>query len=103
MDAATTESLFKCTTGSDKVAVRHKSEAVVRDVTVIEQILMNWNIWEGSHKDIMELLFQALASLVREDHPYQKFNIKQFQVINLVNKIFRIYQVGVLMCRLEML
>ena len=93
MDAATTESLFKYPTGSEKMSVRQKSEAVVRDASVIEHLIMNWNVWEGSDSDIMELLFQALASLVREDHPYQTFNIKQFQVVNLVSKVFKIYQV----------
>ena len=93
MDAATTESLFKYPAGCETMTVRLKSEAVVRDASVIEHVIMNWNVWEGSHKDIMELLFQALASLVRDDHPYQTFNIKQFQVVNLVSKIFKIYQV----------
>jgi len=41
----------------------------------------------------MELVFAGLALLVREEHPYHGYNMKQFHSINIVAKIFKIYQV----------
>jgi hypothetical protein len=62
-------------------------------ISVILDLLLNWRIWEGADGDILVMIFHALASLVRDDHPHQVFNLKQFHSVNLINKIFKIYQV----------
>ena len=95
MDAATTESLFKLTGPNKEMSVRAKSDAIIRDISIIEQLVLQWQIWgDYGQVDIVGLLFSALANLVREDHPHQTFNIKQYQSINLINKVFKIYQVS---------
>ncbi|KAK3604703.1 hypothetical protein CHS0354_008265 [Potamilus streckersoni] len=90
MDASTTESLFKMDPQSGALVLRPKSEALIRDASIIEQLLLNWQLWQN--EKLADFVFQGLESLVREDHPHQTFNIKQFQVINIVRKIFKIYQ-----------
>lgn len=73
--------------------MRRKNEAVVTKATVIEELLLNWRIWEGADEGVLDLLFRGLASLIREDHPHQAFNIKQFHSVSVVDKIFCTYQV----------
>ncbi|OWF37617.1 Lysosomal-trafficking regulator [Mizuhopecten yessoensis] len=92
MDASVSESLFRSDMGDVLMVLRRKSEAVVTNISVIEELLLNWRIWEGSEADVFLLMFRALASLIREDHPLQAFNIKQFQSINILNKVFLMYR-----------
>jgi len=63
-------------------------------VTVIEQLILDWQIWERCPVSVTELLFSALDCLIREDHVYHTYNVKQYAAINFVNKIFKIYQVN---------
>lgn len=95
MDASTTEPVFRTDPESGNLILRRKSEAMVKNVTVITDLILNWRIWEGAEEGVHVLLFLALALLVREDHRYQRFNVIQFQSINLISKIFCNYQVGV--------
>jgi hypothetical protein len=94
MDAATTESLYRFPPGSTDMVLKHKTDAVIRDVTIIEHLILDWLIWERCNQSVMEMLFAGLACLVQEEHPHQNYNIKQYQAINIVNKIFKIYQVS---------
>ncbi|XP_069116272.1 lysosomal-trafficking regulator-like isoform X2 [Argopecten irradians] len=92
MDASVSESLFRTDMGDVPLVLRRKSEAVVTNMSVIEELLLNWRIWERSDSGVFLLMFRALASLIREDHPLQTFNIKQFQSINILNKVFLMYR-----------
>lgn len=94
MDAATTESLYKIHTFSADLTLKHKTDTVIKDVSVIEQLILDWQIWERCPLGVTELLFAGLECLVREGHLYQNYNVKQYTAINIVNKIFKIYQVG---------
>ncbi|KAL5007985.1 hypothetical protein ScPMuIL_013566 [Solemya velum] len=91
-DASTTESLFRFDLETGKLILRRNTEAVVRDVTIIENVVLNWRMWGNSDIHAVVLLFLALEALVSERHPLQDFNIKQFHSVNLTNKIFLIYQ-----------
>ncbi|KAL3873258.1 hypothetical protein ACJMK2_036396, partial [Sinanodonta woodiana] len=90
MDASTTETLFRMDPQSRVLVLRPKSEALIRDASIIKQLLLNWQLWQK--EEFADFVFQGLESLVREDHPHQTFNVKQYQVINIVRKIFKIYQ-----------
>ncbi|XP_053374768.1 lysosomal-trafficking regulator-like isoform X2 [Mercenaria mercenaria] len=92
MDAATTESLYRFSPGSSDMMLKHKTDAVIRDVTIIEHLVLHWLNWERCDQSVTEMLFAGLACLVQEEHPHQNFNIKQYQAINIVNKIFKVYQ-----------
>ncbi|XP_056022508.1 lysosomal-trafficking regulator-like isoform X3 [Ostrea edulis] len=91
-DASTTETIFRFDTDTGNLVMRRKNEAVVTKATVIEELLLNWRIWEGADEGVLDLLFRGLASLIREDHPHQAFNIKQFHSVSVVDKIFCTYQ-----------
>ncbi|XP_061172369.1 lysosomal-trafficking regulator-like isoform X2 [Saccostrea echinata] len=91
-DASTTESIFRFDTDTGNLVMRRKNEAVVTRATVIEELILNWRIWEGAEEGVLDLLFRGLASLIREDHSHQAFNIKQFHSVSVVDKIFNIYQ-----------
>lgn len=93
MDAATTESIFKLNPESPDVSLKYKTDTVIRDITVIAQLILDWQIWEKCPLPVTEMLFSGLECLVREGHPHQTYNVKQYNVINFVHKIFLIYQV----------
>ena len=93
LDAATSESMIRFELDGTLV-MRKKSEAMIRNVSIIVDLLLHWRIWEGYDEDILVMIFHALASLVRHDHPHQGLNLKQFHSVNLINVIFKIYQVG---------
>ena len=92
LDAATSESMLRFEVDGT-ILMRKKSEALITNISVIVDLLLNWRIWEGADEDILVMIFHALASLVRDDHPHQSFNLKQFHSVNLISKIFKIYQV----------
>ena len=93
MDACTTEPVIRFDVDADKWVMRRRSEAVIKNPTILHDLLLNWRIWDKTDEDIVLLMFRSLASLIREDHPYQAFNIKQLQSIGVVSQIFIIYQV----------
>lgn len=73
--------------------MRRKNEAVVTRATLIEELVLNWRIWEGAEEGVLDLLYRGLSSLIREDHPHQSFNIKQFHSASIVDRIFCTYKV----------
>ena len=73
--------------------MRRKNEAVVTSATLIEELVLNWRIWEGAEEGVLDLLYRGLSSLIREDHPHQSFNIKQFHSASIVDRIFCTYKV----------
>lgn len=92
-DACTTETIFRFDPETKNLVMRRKNEAVVTRATVIEELILNWHIWEGAEEGVLDLLYRGLSSLMREDHPHQAFNIKQFHSVSVVDRIFCTYQV----------
>ncbi|KAK3092886.1 hypothetical protein FSP39_008387 [Pinctada imbricata] len=92
MDASTTESMFRYDPESEVLVMRRKSEAMIRNVSLISELLLNWRVWERAPEGVLDLMFKALASLIREDHPHQAFNIKQYQSAGIINKLFSAYK-----------
>lgn len=93
MDAATTESLYRFNPESSEMVLKQKTDAVIRDISIIEQLILHWLIWERCGEGVTEMLYAGLACLIHEGHRYHNYNVKQYQAINIVNKIFKIYQV----------
>ena len=53
LDAATTDPIFKSTTStSAQFALKHKTDSVIRDVSIIEHLVLDWQIWERCHPGI---------------------------------------------------
>jgi hypothetical protein len=98
MDAATTETLYKVNPETSEMMLKLRTDSVIQDVTIIEHLVLHWYIWERCSPQVVEMLFAGLAVLVQEEHPHQTYNIKQYQAINIVSKIFKIYQVS---CRVS--
>lgn len=92
-DAATTESILKLDHTSGSLAIRCASDAIIREVGIISQILLCWYIWEPA-KELMEIILSGLAVLVRKDHPYQSFNIKQLLACGTFRVLLNIYLVS---------
>ncbi|XP_078313286.1 lysosomal-trafficking regulator-like isoform X5 [Crassostrea virginica] len=91
-DACTTETIFRFEADSKNLVMRRKNEAVVTRATLIEELVLNWRIWEGAEEGVLDLLYRGLSSLIREDHPHQSFNIKQFHSASIVDRIFCTYK-----------
>ncbi|XP_064599745.1 lysosomal-trafficking regulator-like [Liolophura sinensis] len=91
-DSCTTESILRYDRVGGRYVLRRNTEALVRNVKVVAELLLAWRIWVGLSPLLMETLFAGLELLVRDDHPHQEFNVKQFQSASITHKIFLIYQ-----------
>ncbi|GFS19430.1 lysosomal-trafficking regulator [Elysia marginata] len=91
LDACTSESLFKSVSGSPHPVLRTQSEAVIRDMNVLTQLLLNWRIWLRATDEVRAILVSAIDSVVSKDNPHREFNLRQMQAGNVINKIFSIY------------
>ncbi|CAI9714704.1 lysosomal-trafficking regulator-like isoform X2 [Octopus vulgaris] len=92
LDAATTESVMRFDSQLNTYIIKEQTLAIVQNMSVIENLLLRWRIWTRGPSSVMELLFKALECLVRDDHPHQMFNIKQYQAGNFVQRVFLMYQ-----------
>ena len=95
LDACTSESLFKSVSGSPYPVLRTQSEAVIRDMNVLTQLLLHWRIWLRATDDVRATLVSAMDSMVSKDNPHREFNLRQMQAGNVINKIFSIYLVSI--------
>lgn len=90
-DAATSESIFKVDGMSGRLLLRTSSESVIRNVAVISNLLLCWQIWQRADDGLMELILSGLVVLVRGDHPHHGFNVKQLQAAGVVKLLFHMY------------
>ncbi|XP_048259527.1 lysosomal-trafficking regulator-like isoform X2 [Haliotis rufescens] len=91
LDSCTSESLFRPDASACIPILRLGTEAVVRDISILQQLLLSWRVWEKAEEGVLELLFQSLQTLIRPDHQHRDVNIKQFRAGGIMNKIFYIY------------
>ncbi|XP_041350649.1 lysosomal-trafficking regulator-like isoform X2 [Gigantopelta aegis] len=91
LNSCTSESVFRPDASATKPVLRLGTEAVVRDISIVEHLLLSWRLWDEAEEDVVELLFLVLKVLVREDHPYRSVNVKQYKAGNILMKIFSIY------------
>ncbi|XP_067682841.1 lysosomal-trafficking regulator-like isoform X2 [Haliotis asinina] len=91
LDSCTSEPLFRPDASACVPILRQGSEAVVRDISILQQLLLSWRVWEKAAEGVVELLFQSLQTLIRPDHQHRDVNIKQFRAGGIMNKIFYIY------------
>ena len=71
------------------------TSALIRDVQLVGCILLAWRVWERADSRVWHVGLQALAALVRGDHPHRGFNVQQMQNALLVNRITMIFLVGI--------
>ncbi|XP_068087878.1 lysosomal-trafficking regulator isoform X2 [Hyperolius riggenbachi] len=61
------------------------SAAVIKDVRLLEHLLLDWKIWSKAEAGVWETLLTSLEILIRDNHPHKVFNIKQLLKASVVN------------------
>ena len=69
------------------------SSAIVKNVLILQTLILDWKIWSDAPLMVQELLWKALQSLVRSDHRWVSFNIQQFKRARVVDKLLSALQV----------
>ncbi|XP_028280141.1 lysosomal-trafficking regulator isoform X8 [Parambassis ranga] len=70
-----------------------ESVAVVQDIKMLSDILLDWKIWAKAECGVWETLLAALEILIRVHHPNQVFNIRQFLKAEVVHRFLLTCQV----------
>nr|XP_057914287.1 lysosomal-trafficking regulator isoform X6 [Doryrhamphus excisus] len=70
-----------------------ESIAVVQDIRLLSDVLLDWKIWAKAECGVWETLLAALEILIRVHHPYQVFNIRQLLKAEVVHRFLLTCQV----------
>uniref|UniRef100_A0A8C4NZL1 Lysosomal trafficking regulator n=1 Tax=Dicentrarchus labrax TaxID=13489 RepID=A0A8C4NZL1_DICLA len=70
-----------------------ESVAVVQDIKLLSDVLLDWKIWATAECGVWETLLAALEILIRMHHPHQVFNIRQFLKAEVVHRFLLTCQV----------
>ncbi|XP_067381634.1 lysosomal-trafficking regulator isoform X1 [Channa argus] len=70
-----------------------ESIAVVQDIRLLSDVLLDWKIWAKAECGVWEVLLAALEILIRVHHPHQVFNIRQFLKAEIVHHFLLTCQV----------
>ncbi|XP_036893214.1 lysosomal-trafficking regulator isoform X1 [Sturnira hondurensis] len=69
------------------------SKAIIQDVQLLEELLLDWKIWNKAEPGVWATLLAALEVLIRADHPQQMFNVKQLLKARVVHHFLLTCQV----------
>ncbi|XP_024863409.2 lysosomal-trafficking regulator isoform X1 [Kryptolebias marmoratus] len=70
-----------------------ESVAVVQDLRLLSDVLLDWKIWAKAECGVWETLLAALEILIRMHHPHQIYNIRQFLNAEIVHRFLLTCQV----------
>ncbi|KAB0395902.1 hypothetical protein E2I00_011026 [Balaenoptera physalus] len=70
-----------------------ESNAIIQDVKLLEELLLDWRIWNKAEACVWATLLAALEVLLRADHQQQMFNIKQLLKARVVHHFLLTCQV----------
>ncbi|KAI1894637.1 hypothetical protein AGOR_G00117810 [Albula goreensis] len=70
-----------------------ESVAVVQDLKLLSEVLLDWKIWTRAQAGVWETLLAALEILIRVHHPQQTFNIQQLLEAQVVHRFLLTCQV----------
>ncbi|XP_036404355.1 LOW QUALITY PROTEIN: lysosomal-trafficking regulator-like [Megalops cyprinoides] len=70
-----------------------ESSAVVQDLRLMSEILLDWKVWAKAQSGVWETLLAALEVLIRVHHPHQMFNIQQLLKAQVVHRFLLTCQV----------
>ncbi|XP_018413216.1 PREDICTED: lysosomal-trafficking regulator [Nanorana parkeri] len=65
--------------------LKFDSTAVIKDIQLLEHLLLDWKIWSKAEAGVWETLLTSLQILIRDNHPLKVFNIKQFLKARVVH------------------
>lgn len=81
---------------SGRTIINEENEAVVTNAELLAQMTIDWKAWDRGGAKLMKILIASISTLIRENHPYRKFNLRQLQSIYLLDNILLMYKVKVL-------
>jgi hypothetical protein len=64
--------------------INTKTTAIVKNVCLLQSVLMEWHLFSSSSFQVQETLWKVLEALVQPKHPYLAFNVMQFQRARVV-------------------
>ncbi|KAJ6664668.1 hypothetical protein lerEdw1_006241 [Lerista edwardsae] len=70
-----------------------ETTAVIQDVKLLEELLLDWKIWSKAQQGVWETLLSALEILIQDDHWQQTFNIKQLLKAQVAHRFLLTCQV----------
>ncbi|XP_049998401.1 lysosomal-trafficking regulator isoform X2 [Alexandromys fortis] len=70
-----------------------ESHAIIQDVKLLQELLLDWKIWNKAEACVWETLLAALEVLIRAEHQQQQFNIKQLLNAHVVHHFLLTCQV----------
>ncbi|XP_040824116.1 lysosomal-trafficking regulator isoform X2 [Ochotona curzoniae] len=70
-----------------------ESNAIIQDTKLLEELLLDWKIWNKAEPGVWETLLTALEVLIRAEHSQQRFNIKQLLKAQVVHRFLLTCQV----------
>ncbi|XP_029107089.1 lysosomal-trafficking regulator isoform X1 [Scleropages formosus] len=77
----------------DQFRLDTESHAIVQDLTLMSEVLLDWKIWAKAQCGVWETLLVALEILIRVHHPQQVFNIRQLLNAQVVHRFLLTCQV----------
>ncbi|XP_077145213.1 lysosomal-trafficking regulator [Ranitomeya variabilis] len=78
---------------NDNFCPHYDTTAVIQDVGLLEQLLLDWKVWSKGEARVWETLMTCLELLIRDTHPYKVFNIKQLLKAKVVHHFLLACQV----------
>ncbi|XP_073416193.1 lysosomal-trafficking regulator isoform X2 [Dendrobates tinctorius] len=78
---------------NDNFCPHYETTAVIQDVGLLEQLLLDWKVWSKGEAGVWETLLTCLELLIRDTHPYKVFNIKQLLKAKVVHHFLLACQV----------
>ncbi|XP_052013670.1 lysosomal-trafficking regulator isoform X3 [Apodemus sylvaticus] len=70
-----------------------ESHAIIQDVKLLQELLLDWKIWNKAEQGVWETLLTAFEVLIRVEHQQQQFNIKQLLNAHVVHHFLLTCQV----------
>ena len=92
LESACDGDLFATSEESDEleystVVINQNTSAIVKNVCILQMLLKDWALIRKADFEVQEILWQALETLVRPNHPNVRFNITQFQRARVVENL----------------
>ncbi|XP_043931740.1 lysosomal-trafficking regulator [Protopterus annectens] len=92
LDGCCSDSVFNISEDG-QFQLKIDSQAVIQDLDLLEELLLDWKIWGHALPGVWETLLSALEILIRVGHPQQMFNTKQLLKAKVLHRFLLTCQV----------
>ncbi|XP_048453045.1 lysosomal-trafficking regulator [Rhincodon typus] len=93
LDGCCSAPILKFNESTKQFEIDTESVAVIQDVKLLSELLLDWKIWSKAQNGVWETLMAALEVLIRIRHPKQMFNVKQLLKSQVVYRFLLTCQV----------